>query len=245
MLNFLTQNYYYLLSLEFLTAIIGLLCYKYYKHSVAKYFIIFLLYVTVVDTLGLYTQYVSEDKALEFLIGTVFEKNYWLGTLSWDIGAVLFYTFYYRKILHYKLSKNIVLGVSILFLIFSLVYIGTHLNQFFLEYYSSVIVFGGFTVVLCSSLYFVEMLLSEKILYFYKDLNFYISVVIFMWWIIITPLTFYDVYYTYDEVNSFSDWNYVHLRQQIYIFANLFMYLCFTVALIYCRPRKNEIVDCK
>ncbi|MDO6761510.1 hypothetical protein Q4566_14960 [Tamlana sp. 2_MG-2023] len=241
MIEFLHQNYLYLaLGVEFLAAAIGLLLYKHYAHTAAKYFIIFLVYIFIVDLLGVYTHFVKENKVLSFLLDTVYEKNYWLFTLTWDIGAVLFYSLYYRKILQNRLSKIIVVGISILFFLFSLMYITSHWNSFFTGFYDSIIVFGGFVIVVCTSLYFIEILLSEKILYFYKDLNFYISVAIFVWWIVITPLTFYDVYYTYEVGSKVRDWDYVHLRHQIYILANLFMYLTFTFALIWCKPPKQD-----
>ncbi|MBU2951835.1 hypothetical protein KO493_14135 [Tamlana agarivorans] len=240
MFDFLNQNYFYLtFGVEFLAAAMGLVLYKHYAHTAAKYFIIFLIYVVFIDFSGLYTLFISKVKALSFLKGTGFEKNFWLFTITWDVGTILFYSYYYRKILQHNLSKKLILIVSALFLMYSLVYVGTHWAIFFTEFYSGIIVFGGLVIVLCSSLYFIEMLLSEKILYFYKDLNFYISVAIFVWWIVITPLTFYDVYYTYEVGSKVTDLDYVHLRYQIYILANLFMYLTFTFALIWCKPPKQ------
>ncbi|GAL73156.1 hypothetical protein JCM19302_3037 [Jejuia pallidilutea] len=75
---------------------------------------------------------------------------------------------------------------------------------------------------------------------FYKSLNFYISAVIFIWWLIIAPLTFYDVYYKYEIGVGVFDKAFVDLRFQIFLFANLFMYLTYTFALIWCKL-ENEL----
>ena len=93
--------------------------------------------------------------------------------------------------------------------------------------------FGALIILLCTIFYFIEILQSEKILIFYKSLNFYISAAIFIWWLIVTPIVFYDIYM------SNSDWNFIFLRWQIYLFANIIMYLTFTFALIWYKPEKK------
>ena len=91
-------------------------------------------------------------------------------------------------------------------------------------------ILGSLIIFLCTVFYFFEILQSDNILTFYKLLNFYISTAIFIWWLIITPLVFYDIY------NSNYDWNFIFLKWQIYLFANIFMYSTFTFALIFCKP---------
>ena len=79
----------------------------------------------------------------------------------------------------------------------------------------------------------MEILLSDTILVFYKSINFYISVAILIWWLIITPIVFFEKY------NTTSDWDYVFLKWQIKLFANICMYLTFTFALIFCKPENK------
>ncbi|MGB5417528.1 hypothetical protein [Algibacter sp.] len=241
MIDLLLKHYIPLTYLlEFLAAVTGLFYYKKYRNSAAKYFILFLIIIAISDALNYYTWYVGSDKALSFLIGTKFEKNHWWTTLYWDIGAILFYTFYFYKILKKQLFKNIIKYSGYLFFVFSLIYITLHWEQFFYEFFTVFDVLGAIIICLCSVFYFIEILLSDKILNFYKSLNFYISVAIFFWWLIITPLSFYSVYFTYEIGKNFFDLDFVHLRRQVYLFSNMFMYLTFTIALIWCRP-ENEI----
>ena len=69
---------------------------------------------------------------------------------------------------------------------------------------------------------------------FYKSINFYISIIIFIWWLIVTPLVFFESY------NNTSDWSFVFLKWKIKLLSNVFMYLTFTFALIFCGPEQEK-----
>ncbi len=250
--EFIRQNYSFIThSIELLAAVIGLLFYKKYKATAAKYFIYFLVYLTLCDFISMYTRAVRPDRLLSFLIGTVFEKNYWWSTLYWKIGATMFFAFYYYKILKVKRFRNIIKFNSYIFLLFSVIYIALNWDRFFVRFFPVISILGAIIILLCAVFYFIEILQSDKILTFYKSINFYISLAIFIWWIIITPIVFYNIYYTYDIKSSsnldsvmlkrevYKDWDFVILRRQIYLFANVFMYLTYTFALIWCKPEND------
>lgn len=240
MIDFLLSHYATLTrSLEFLAAITGILYYKKYQRTAAKYFIFFLVFVAICESLCTYTYYVRPDRFLNFLIGTKFQKNHWFSTLYWVIGAVLFYSFYFYKVLKTDLYKKIIKYISYGFLIFSSIYIACHWEKFFFQFFTVFDVLGAIIICTCSILYFIEILVSDKILEFYNSINFYISATIFIWWLIITPLSFYSVYFTYEVGKNFFDLDFVHLRWQIILFSNIFMYLTFTFAFIWCKPENN------
>ncbi|MFG6687478.1 hypothetical protein ACGK9U_12905 [Mariniflexile sp. HNIBRBA6329] len=220
-------------SVEILAAVTGLLLYKKYKLTAAKYFIWFLVYLSICDFLGSYVKYIKNDGFLSFLKDTVFVRNYWWATLFWVIGAILFFVFYYSKILKTIIFKNFIKYSGYTFFIFSFTYIVFNWDDYFKRYFLVLDVLGATIIFLCSIFYFIETLQSDKILTFYKSLNFYISSAIFIWWLITTPLVFYDVY------NSNSDWNFIFLKWQVYLFANILMYLTFTFALIWCKPEND------
>ena len=221
---------------EWSAAITGILCYNRYKFSTVKFFIWFLVYLSICDYIGGYTWYVHPNMFLEFLIGTLIEKNCWFYTLFWKIGAIMFFAFYYKNILKSEKFKLIIKFSSYLFLLFSLIVILLNLEAFFDRFFSSISVFGSVIIFMCTVFYFVETLQSDSILEFYKSINFYISVTIFIWWLIITPLIFFELYSSYEVINPERDWNYVLLKWYIYFFSNLFMYSTFTFALIFCKP---------
>jgi hypothetical protein len=85
---------------------------------------------------------------------------------------------------------------------------------------------GLLATFICIALYFIEFLQSDSILNIFKTFGFYASIGLFLWWLIITPVIFFDFY------NTVSDWNFVNLKSLIFLFANIFMYTCFTVGLI-------------
>ena len=224
---------------EFLAAFAGIIYYKKYKASPVKYFIYFLLLVAIFDTLCYYTHYVRPNKALSFLIGTKFEKNHWLPNIYWSVGAVLFFAFYYYTILKTPLLRAIIRFLAFLFFIFSIIYIGLNWDAFFYSFFIGLDVAGAIVVLTCTIFYFIEILESDKILHFYKSINFWISVIVFVWWLIITPLTFYDVYYRYEVGKAHFDMDFLMLRKQIFLFANIIMYITFTFAFIWCRPKND------
>ncbi|AXP82709.1 hypothetical protein CJ739_3647 [Mariniflexile rhizosphaerae] len=220
-------------SIESLAAFTGLLLYKKYKQTAAKYFIWFLVYLSVCDLSNTYVHYIK-DGFLSFLEGTVFIKNFWWATLYWKIGAIMFFSFYYNSILTNEKFKRIVKYSSYSFLVFSIIYILFNWDDYFNLFFPIISILGAIIIFLCTAFYFFEILSSEKILTFYKSINFYISAAIFIWWLIITPLVFYDIY------NSHYDWNFIFLKWQIYLFANIVMYLTFTFALIFCKPEADK-----
>ncbi|SFZ94268.1 hypothetical protein SAMN05428642_10436 [Flaviramulus basaltis] len=228
-------KYYSLLthSVEILSAVTGVILYKKYKHTPAKYFIYFLIYIGICDFLGIYTYYIKNNGFLSFLEGTPFERNYWWSGLYWKVGAVVFFAFYYNKILQNTKFKSIIEYTAYTFLLFSICYIIINFDAFFISSLRVLNIFGALIIFLCTFLYFTEILLSDRILKVFKSLNFYISVTIFIWWLVITPLVFFEIY------NSTSDWNFVFLKWQIFLFLNIFMYITFTFALICCKPQND------
>lgn len=221
-------------SVEILAAVTGLILYKKYKLTAAKYFIWFLAYLTIFDFIGSnYVKHIFNNGFLSFLEDSVFVKNFWLYTIYWKIGAPIFFAFFYFKILSENLFKIIVKYTSYGFLFFSLTYVVFNWSDYFIRFFPIISILGALIIFLCTVFYFIEILQSDKILTFYKSLNFYISAAIFIWWLIITPLVFYDIY------NSNKDWNFIFLKWQIYLFANIVMYLTFTFALIWCKPEND------
>ena len=233
--DFLLENYELLThTVEALAALTGAFFYKKYKNTDIKYFIWFLVYLTILDFIGGYKGYVQNDGFLSFLKGTRFVTNHWLFTLFWNIGAILFFTFYYYKILKTKHFKNIIKVAAHTFFTFSIIFIAFNWSSFFNTFFPVISILGAIIIFICTVFYFIEVLQNDSVLTFYKSLNFYISFAIFIWWLIITPLVFYDLYH------SSGDWNFIFLKWQIYLFANIFMYSTFTFALIYCKPEMDK-----
>ena len=232
--QFILENYSLLTRfVEILAATTGLILFKKYKYSAAKYFVFFLVYLSLGDLFNTYTKLIRNNGVLSFLKGTIFEQNYWWSTLFWKIGAIMFFVFYYRKILKTELFRVIIKYAGLVFIMVSVFYILIHIDYFFSRFFPIISIMGAIIIFLCTAFYFFETLQSDKILTFYKSLNFYISAAIFIWWLIITTIVFYDIY------GEHKDIAYIHLRRYIYLFANILMYSTFTFALIWCKPENN------
>jgi len=229
--EFLRQNYYLLThSIEFLAAVTGICLLKKYKKTAAIFFVYFLIYAALFDLIGRYPSHFKKLDVYYLIDGTIFEKNRWFYTIFWYIGISLFFGFYFQKIIIKKNYKSVIKYCTISFVVFSLAYISMNLDTFFIHSLPIINILGALIIFLCVILYFLETLQSDRVLTFYRSINFYISATILIWWLIITPLVFYDVYF------STADWDFVILKWQIYLFANIFMYLTFSIALIVSKP---------
>ena len=241
MLDFLLYNSSNITRIvEISAAVSGLFYFKKYKSTVVKYFIIYLVLIAFLDFANTYVYLVEPDGLLSNLLGTRFEKNHWLSNIYWNIGAILFFVFFFRKILKTKLFLNILTYSGCTFLIYAIINILLNWDKFFNQFFISIAVFGAIVIFTCAIFYFVEILLSDEILVFNKSINFYISATVFIWWLVITPLSFYDVYFRYEINVGFYDRNFRILRRIVYLFSNIFMYMTFAFAFPWCKP---ESVD--
>ena len=220
-------------GVELLAALTGVIYYRKYNYSNAKYFIYFLVFIAIAELVSGYTHFIENDGLFSFLKGTVFQKNYWWGALYWSLGGIMFYSYYFLRIIK---TKSFVLVIRIsryFYLIFFFVYIFFNWNDYFIKPFPVINILGAIVIFLCAIFYFIEILKSDVVLTFYKSLNFYIATTIFIWWLIITPIVFFNIYYRH------VDWNFIFLKWQIYLFANICMYLTFTIALIWCKPEND------
>lgn len=235
MREFIFEYYYYLNEgVIILAALVGLLTFNKFKGTKVKYFIFFLLYVLVVELIGWYPSLSYYNESFKWIDdytkGTILEENYlWYGVF-WKMGSALFISFYFRKILKSKHLKLIIQYLTYLFIGLCLVYL-IFFNDTYYKGESYLVNFSGvLIIVLCAVFYLVEVLMSEKIISFYKSFHFYVASVFFIFFLIKTPISFFQIYY------STNDWNFVFLRDEIILFCNLFMYITFSLALLICKP---------
>jgi hypothetical protein len=235
---FLLDNYNIInKSVIFLAVLLGVYSYQKFKLTQVKYFIWFLVYVFVIEVFSGYYSFFSFFDIEDLITGTIIERNYWWITLTWVIGAPLFYSYYFKNILSNTLLKQIVSFAFWSILVVSgLVLIVDYRIVF--SSYAMPIELTSFAVVIVSiACYFVEVLLSKKVLVFYKSINFYISVIVLFWWLVTTPLLFFEEYF------NTNDPKYITLKWMVYMFANILMYSGFALALYFCKPQKNEYIS--
>jgi hypothetical protein len=227
MIEFLKENYSTINQLVILIAILcGVYSYKNFKHTPVKYFIIFLVFVLSIEVISNYPTYLISLNLESLIKDTLIEQNYWWYTLTWTIGTALFFPIYYKSVMSNKILRRI-MDVLIGMMILTVLYVVVFDFRSFFSSFPAVIEVVSFLVVVGSvSCYFIEILFSEKILSFYKSTNFYIASAVLFWWLVSTPLMFYEVYF------SASDWDYVILKWQIRLLTNTITYLTFSYALL-------------
>ncbi len=219
------------ISLEILAAVTGLLLYKKYKHTAAKYFIYFLVYIVIMVFLGRYSYFVKNNGIFSFLDGTLLEKNYWYFTLFWNIVGSTFFGWYFSKIIKNRIQKKILRISVLVFWVLSMIIIFSNWQLFFTNSIPSISVLSAVIILQCVCFYFMEILRSDKILTFHKSLNFYICCAILVLWLLQTPLSFFNPYYRK------LDMDYVNLRGYINLFVIAFMYITYTIGLIISNPK--------
>ncbi|HZW63818.1 MAG TPA: hypothetical protein VFF15_09275 [Flavobacteriaceae bacterium] len=218
------------MAVEVMAAVTGLLLYRKYKHTPVKYFIYFLVYVVFIDSIGRYSYFVRGDGIFNFLEGTLLERNYWWYNLTWVINATVFFGWYFMKVLKSNLFRRI-LKISIYcFVIFSVVVILLTLPAVFKSSMPSLAIFSALIILQCVTFYFLEILQSDRVLTFYKSINFYICCAILVLWLVQIPLVFFEQYF------SLADMNYAYLKNYISIVAVPYMYITFTVGLLVSKP---------
>jgi len=217
-------------SIEFLAALTGILCYKKYKFTVAKYLIFFLIYAFFVDLLGSYPEYLYDMDLYYLIEGTLIQDNYWWFTIFWFFGIVAFISYVNYNIVKKTIYKKTVKYVFYSYIILFLIYCIVNFEKVFLMLDPFIMTLSLWTIFVCVCVYLVEILQSDDVIYFYKSIYFYINSAFLFWILLLGPMVFYEIYF------STADWNYIILKYQVYLSVNVIFYLTLSIALICCEP---------
>ncbi len=230
MIEFLAKNFNYITySLEFLAALTGIIYLKKYRNSSTKYFIFFLIYIFIVEVLGASLVYYPDFYPVYLIRRMGFQMTNWYN-LFWFFGSILFVFYYFHSLLQLNQTKYIIKIVGILFTFIMLGHFMFYFDVFMSSHPKLYQLLGLLATFISIAVYFIEFLKSDSILNIFRTFGFYGSIGLFLWWLIITPVIFFDLY------NTEADWHYVNLKRLIFLFANAFMYSIFTFALMYCKP---------
>ncbi|MCK7591168.1 hypothetical protein M0G43_11330 [Subsaxibacter sp. CAU 1640] len=239
---YFAKNYFYILNegVIILATIVGLLHFKKYKQANTRYFIYFLVYVMIIELLGYYPKFAYVDDRItfigKFVKDTILERNFLWYIIFWLLGSSIFLSFYFYRIIYNPIFKKIIKYSIVIFLMFSILYSLINYKVYYDDDLKLIWVFGGLQNILCCVLYFVEVLLSDRIIRFYRTFEFYVAAVFFVWLLIRVPITFYQMYF------NTADWNFIFLRRDIILFSNVLMYLTFIFAFIFCKPDNEAFV---
>ena len=211
---------------EIIAAFSGFYFYKKNRGSKIRYFFYFLVFTLCVESIATYTSLYDKLDFLRPLQQTKFQHNFWLYN-SFVIVSMFFYLFFYEKVLRTNFNKKIIRVLSVIS-IFVVLY---NLYKFSGDYFTTNLKYNFLWVTVCVfvcvALYFHELLMSDKILSFYRSTLFYISIGLLVWWLVFPPVALYLPYYKTAYPNM------IYLRGFMLIVANVFLYGCYTIGFLW------------
>lgn len=236
MLDYFKETFLVVFILELGAAVAGTI---YLKHTntqtpYSKIFVFYLWLVVIVEIIGIYpaVNYFTNFSFIPVVEGTVFERNFWLYNSYNIVKFVVLFLFFkaqLRNKINIKIFNWIVPGfviIAILNLIFS--------DVFFTRSSAFTYITGSLILMILIFVYYIELLKSDRILFFYKTLAFYISVGLLLWHVAVTPLFIYNKYF------SMTSPEFVQLHSTILKFSNYFLYGIYIIAFIICLPKNKR-----
>ncbi|MDT0644329.1 hypothetical protein RM553_15935 [Zunongwangia sp. F363] len=232
----ISNKFYFTYLLELGAAICG----SYYlkKNPFAtkelRWFVYYLWLVFVVDFSGTYAiwAYLDNYETFPALRNSVFARNTWMYNILKIISFLAYCQLFILQLQNQK-TKKILKACLGLYLIFA-VYQCLTSENFFIDYIVINSFVGTFLLLICIGAYFYEMLISDKILYFSKNVVFYISLGAMIWHLTYMPLNIYNAYFNANNVFFMKIYSFV------LTYSNVFMYSVFSFGFIFCSRKKKE-----
>ncbi len=196
--------------------------------------IVFYLWMVVfVEIVGLYPAYAyfNDYTKLGFIKNTLYERNYWWFNI-YHIFKILILSYYFIIQFRSKSTQNIFKILSwiiIISFIGDYIFLGNFFSQFSL--YSSVV--GSLYLIILIMIYYFELLKSSRILTFYKNSVFYISVGMVIWHAVVTPIFIYNKYF------SMTSPEFVKLHITVLQYSNIFLYGIIILGFLVCLQKGN------
>ncbi len=202
--------------LEFLTAILATFYYQKYRNSSEKYFMRFLWFVFILDfIIGGY-------------IGLILKTdNVWLYNI-YILISYLFYFSWYYKILKNKPLKQTTLVFTFFFIIFDFY---SFIVEDPKEHHINAFIFGAVINLICTIMFFYELLSSKKIINLECTLSFWIATALLLFNIGMIPFMIYT------ETLIRSDQK---LYNIILISLNVILYTCYSIGFIWSKKEYNQ-----
>lgn len=205
---------YSVVALEGLAALFAFIFYKKYSHTYLRFFPWLLLYVFVNEVLAGYFHYFSSFNARLYNV--------------YNIIFFLYFYFVFYKNEQRKQYKKWILIAAICFIVASLV------NPFFKSFIDNpqllAYIVGACVLILCIILYFIDILYTPQILIVKRDLLFWVSIGLLLFYVGYIPIKVTRHFFAQAE-NNFMTLIVVH-RSLI-----LIMNTCFIIGFVWTRKK--------
>lgn len=212
---------------ELISAVVGTIYFYKYRHTSLKYFLFLLWYITLTEFLG------SISINNEILV--VFDKNgvkynYWMFNLLYFILFNTVYMTYLQFIAHPK-QKTFIKFFMVFYIITSIIN-WTFIQNFLYEMSEIPFVIGSILLMIIIIFYFIQLLKSNKIIAFHKDLLFWISVGLLIFHSGTIPFSI--------KYNGYALLPKIHNLFLIIYILSICMYILFTFGFIFSNKIENK-----
>lgn len=213
----------------FLAAISGIIYLAKVKNVplINRIFVWFLWFTLFVDLSGFYSliAYYSDYRYFSFVNGTKFVQNYWLYNIFKTVAFIFYFYFFIFQLKSTRLRK-IMLWITWIF------FISAWINYYFfmdifMGYSLYTAIGGTFILLTLIGLYLYQIIRSNEILDFYRELPFYVATGALLWHITITPL------FIFNQLGiMYSSEDFVRVYLKILTIMNFIMYGFFAVGFL-------------
>lgn len=214
---------------ELMAAVAGLFYLKNYpKANVTNRIFVYYLCLTVcIDLFGSYNAiaYYSDYKFFGFIKDTVWRSNYWLYNIYKPFAFLIYFEFIKRQLISVK-ARKIITGSMIFFFVTAWIYLIIS-GDFFKAYAAYTSIVGSILLLTFIAFYMYEILMSDRILTFYRQLSFYVAVGALLWNLTITPMFIYN---TFKIMGSSPEFLKIYLM--VLSILNFVMYSLFTIGFV-------------
>lgn len=204
--------------------LISLFCYKKLKGTPFFWFIPYLAFTVLIESLGAYYAYLRHEKNLDI-------KNYFLFNIH-NHFEVLVPMYMYYKGLGTPVILKLIKPIAITFVLFGLINI-FFIQGFFNSYNSNTFVIGGIIVTFLICIYFYECLLPQNLYYnILQEPLFWVSVGFLFFFVgMSVVVSFYSTI-----VNLKLEISGKRLYFIINQILNVILYSCLSIAFWVCKP---------
>lgn len=200
-----------------------------------RLFLYFLWVTLLIDLTGLYAvhAYFTDYQYMEYLRNSPFRRNEWYFNIFNIFFLLVYMVFFIVQLNSIRTRRILILLCGFFFFseVINLIFSGV----FFVNISTYGSITGTLILVLCILSYYYEMLKSNSILYFYRDVVFYISIGVLIRYLVVPPLSIYSKYF------SLTSPEFVELRANVMSMTNLFMYGMFIIGFMIC---SNKPLKC-
>jgi|GEM_PF-906298 len=188
-----------------------------------KFFVYYLVLIVFLELYGYLPiwAYLENYEILSFYKDSLFRRNVW-----WANGINIITTLCISWIFIKSLSNHAIQQkfqwLLISYVLFSFLSFSTF-GEYFHAYDPYVSILGVFIIMIAVGFYYFQILNSDKILNFYGDLRFYISVGIVLWALCIIPLNIYSKFF------NIQNPLYMELDRIVLRYSNIFLYSVYAI----------------